>query len=90
VERQNLSVRNYARRFARKSLGFSKACEYLSLYLKAVQAWFNFVKPHLGLRVPSRRPGRKYDQRTPAMARGLTDHIWTWEEALRWKRPVSM
>jgi len=54
VERQNLSVRNYARRFARKSLGFSKACEYLSLYLEAVQAWFNFVKPHLGLRVPSR------------------------------------
>ncbi|MBS7627661.1 hypothetical protein KEJ36_02400 [Candidatus Bathyarchaeota archaeon] len=32
------------------------------------------------------KPGRKYDQRTPAMAQGLRNHIWTWEEVLRWRR----
>jgi hypothetical protein len=26
--------------------------------------------------------GRKWQQRTPAMAAGLTDHIWTLEELL--------
>lgn len=89
IERQNLSVRNYARRFTRKSLCFSKAQEYLNLCLNILQAWFNFTKPHYSLRVPSDKPGRKYDQRTPAMAQGITDHIWTWEEILRWRSRPS-
>ena len=31
--------------------------------------------------------GRKWQQRTPAMAAGLTDHVWTMEELLRYRVP---
>ena len=39
VERQNLSVRNYGKRFARKTICFSKDGEYLASYLEVLQAW---------------------------------------------------
>jgi hypothetical protein len=41
-------------------------------------------RPHSALRLPLPQPviGRRYDQRTPAMAIGLTDHAWTWREFL--------
>jgi hypothetical protein len=29
--------------------------------------------------------GRRYRQRTPAMAIGLADHVWSWEEFLSFK-----
>jgi hypothetical protein len=29
--------------------------------------------------------GRRYQPRTPAMAIGLTDHIWTWDEFLHYR-----
>ena len=44
VERQNLSVRNYGKRFARKTICFSKDGEYLESYLEVLQAWFDFTK----------------------------------------------
>jgi hypothetical protein len=45
----------------------------------------NWLRPHLALRRPLAEPidGRRYERRTPAMALGLTDHLWTWEEFLR-------
>jgi hypothetical protein len=48
-------------------------------------AIYNFVKPHRALRrrLRSGKPGsRKWQQLTPAMAAGLTDHIWSLEELL--------
>lgn len=60
-------------------------------YLYAITAhfryWFRFcyfvARPHSSLRtvVPGWRA--KYRERTPAMAAGLTDHIWTVEDILR-------
>jgi len=29
--------------------------------------------------------GRKWQERTPAMVAGLTDHVWTMEEVLRYR-----
>jgi hypothetical protein len=31
--------------------------------------------------------GRRYRQQTPAMAIGLTDHVWSWEEFLSYPVP---
>jgi len=42
-------------------------------------------RPHSALKVKLRQPaahGRLWQQRTPAMAAGLTDHIWSLEELL--------
>jgi hypothetical protein len=32
---------------------------------------------------------RKWEQRTPAMAEGLTDHVWSLEELLTFRMPVQ-
>jgi len=45
---------------------------------------YNFCWPHESLRVRA-SGGRKWRERTPAMAAGLTDHLWTLEEMLRYR-----
>lgn len=82
-ERQNLSVRNYGKRFARKTICFSKDGEYLASYIDILQAWFNFIKTHRSLRM--KNPDGSFTQRTPAMAQGLKDRPLTWNDILRWK-----
>ena len=80
VERHNGTDRNRNARKVRKTYCFSKdwevheAVSYLTLYS------YNFCWPVRTLRRGSRRKG--YRQRTPAMAAGLTDHIWSLEEWL--------
>jgi len=45
---------------------------------------YNFCWPHASLRLPA-RGGRKWQERTPAMAAALTDHVWTMDEMLRYR-----
>jgi predicted GNAT superfamily acetyltransferase len=54
------------------------------------QAFYNFARPHMSLRVTIPEPQRvskglfqqKWKQRTPAMAAGLTNYVWTFRELL--------
>jgi hypothetical protein len=89
VERDNLTSRQSNGRLVRKTLSHSKKDYYLQRHLDLEDAVFNFVRPHQALRVTLPRPihGRKWKQRTPAMAAGLTDHIWTLEELLSYRIP---
>lgn len=89
VERDNLTSRQSNGRLVRKTLSYSKKAYYLQQHLDLEDAVFNFVRPHLSLRVALPQPlnGRKWQQRTPAMAAGLTDHIWTLEELLSYRVP---
>jgi hypothetical protein len=70
VERTNLSVRLFNRRFTRLTLGFSKKLMNLRHSMALFIAHFNFCRVHnlLG--------------RTPAMEAELTNHVWTIEELL--------
>ena len=78
IERHNGSDRNRNRRKVRKTCCFSKdwqvheAMTYFTMYS------YNFCWPVRTLRVKVSR--KKYRQRTPAMAAGLTDHVWTIRE----------
>ncbi len=47
---------------------------------------YNFSTPHHSLRVEA-EPGseQKWAERTPAMAAGLAEHVWTMEELLRYR-----
>jgi IS1 family transposase len=78
IERHNGSDRNRNRRKVRKTCCFSKdwgvheAMTYFTMYS------YNFCWPVRTLRVPVGE--KQYQQRTPAMAAGLTDHIWTSRE----------
>lgn len=87
IERDNLTLRQELRRLARKTLGFSKNRRELQHALDFIDAHDNFVKPHRGLRVRAALDSnRRWLLRTPAMAAGLTDHPWTLEELLCYRR----
>lgn len=82
VERTQLTMRQMNGRLVRKTLSFSKKVERL----KAACAWedtvYNLVRPCRSLRVEAPLGRRRWEQRTPAMAAGLTDHVWTLQELL--------
>ena len=85
VERNHLTMRQNVGRLVRKAPSFSKSAHYLQRHIDLEDAVYNFVKPHRSLRQASRDgqdKRRKWEQQTPAMAAGLTDHIWTIEELL--------
>ncbi len=72
VERQNLTMRMGMRRFTRLTNGFSKKVENHAAAIALHFMYMNFARPHKSLANPY--------PRTPAMAAGLADHIWTCEE----------
>lgn len=88
IERQNGTDRHRNSRKVRKTYRFSKdwqlheAATYFSLYT------YNFCWEVRTLREPI--GGGRYRSRTPAMAAGLTDHVWTLEEWLTYPaRPIK-
>src|SRR4030042_5054053 len=72
VERQNLTMRMNMRRFTRLTNAFSKKLENHIYALALYFMHYNFARPHKTLAYPY--------PKTPAMAAGLTDHVWTIEE----------
>lgn len=89
IERLNLTIRNSLARFVRKTMNCSKILKRHSNALDFFQAWYNFVKPHKSLRLEINQGNKRWMQRTPAMAEGLTDHIWTIRELLDFRIPIQ-
>jgi len=72
VERQNLNMRMGMRRFTRLTNGFSRKVENLAHAVSLHFLHHNLARPHAALKDPY--------PRTPAMAAGVADHVWTLEE----------
>lgn len=72
VERQNLTMRMGIRRFTRLTNGFSKKLRNHAAAVSLHFFYMNWGRPHKSLANPY--------PRTPAMAAGLSDHVWTCEE----------
>lgn len=87
IERNNLTLRQYSRRLGRKTNGFSKDISKLEAQLYLALGYYHFVKEHFGLRQASTDNSKKWLQRTPAMAAGITDHIWSTRELLIYRVP---
>jgi len=87
IERNNLTLRQHSRRLTRKTNGFSKDITKLEAQLYLALGYYHFVKEHFGLRQESKGNGKKWIQRTPAMAAGITDHIWNTRELLIYRVP---
>jgi IS1 family transposase len=68
AERQNLTMRMRMRRFTRLTNAFSKKLENLEHAVALHFFHYNFIRRHQSLRV------------TPAMAAGVTNHLWSLEE----------
>lgn len=71
VERNNLTIRSFMRRFGRLSLGFSKKFENLEAAINLHVCYFNFCW----------RP-ESLSGWTPAMAAGITNHVWSFHDLL--------
>jgi hypothetical protein len=83
IERDNLTLRQELHRLGRKTLGFSKNRRELQNALDFIDAHDNFVKPHSALRLrASSKRNRAWIRRTPAMAAGIANHVWSLEELL--------
>ena len=72
VERQNLTMRMGMRRFTRLTNGFSKKLDNHMAAIAIHFMHYNFARPHKTLANPY--------PRTPAMAAGIADHVWTLTE----------
>jgi hypothetical protein len=71
VERCNLSVRTFLKRFTRLALGFSKKLANLEAAVALFLAYYTFCW----------RPGKL--RVTPAIAAGVTNRLWRMEDLLR-------
>jgi IS1 family transposase len=68
VERQNLTMRMSMRRFTRLTNAFSKKVDNHMAAIALHFMWYNFGRIHKSLRI------------TPAMAAGVSDHVWAMDE----------
>ena len=80
VERHNGTDRNRNARKVRKTYCFSKDWEVHEAMTCFTLYSSNFCSPVRTLR--EEIAPKRYRQRTPAMAAGLTDHVWSLEEWL--------
>jgi len=84
IERLNLTIRHHVAALGRKVLSLAKTQMGLKAQLHLCQAYHNLCLPHSLLRLPLPEPQptrgdgspKKWLQRTPAMAAGITGHIW--------------
>jgi hypothetical protein len=95
VERLNLSLRQHVAAIGRRVTTLCKGEEGLRQQLVLFQDYHNFCLPHASLRLPLAEPestngtgsAKRWYLQTPAMAAGLTDHVWSLREVLLFRVP---
>ena len=95
IERVNLSIRQHVAAVGRRVMTLCKGEDGLRQQLALYHTYYNFCLPHASLRQPLPQPeptngtgsAKRWQSRTPAMAAGLTDHVWTLREVLLFRVP---
>jgi len=95
IERLNLSLRQHVAAVGRRVTTLCKGEAGLRQELTLYQVYYNFCLPHTSLRLPLPQPvpthgtgsAKQWRPCTPAMAAGLTDHVWTLREMLQFRVP---
>ena len=103
VERMNLTIRQHVAAVGRRVSTLCKGEAGLREQLAMFHCYYNFCLPHASVRLPLPQPeltnGSSSTKQgrpcTPAMAAGLTDHVWTLREVLLyrvppWPQPVEV
>lgn len=80
VERNNGTSRHFNSRKQRDTYAFSKQLAEHEAMSWLMLTHYNFCWKHRMLR--EKLGGQRYAQRSPAMAAGIADHVWTIEELL--------
>jgi IS1 family transposase len=95
IERVNLSLRQHVAAIGRRVTTLCKHEDGVRQQLALYHVYYNFCLPHASLRVPLPQPlptngtgsAKQWRPCTPAMAAGLTDHVWTLREVLLYRVP---
>ncbi len=95
IERLNLEFRQHVAAIGRRVNTLCKHEAGLRQQLAIFQRYHNFVLPHASLRLPlpecdaicETGSGKRWQPQTPAMAAGLTDHVWSLREVLMFRVP---
>src|SRR2546427_2797131 len=95
VERINLTIRQHVAAIGRRVTTLCKGEDGVRQQLVLYQTYYNFCLPHASLRqplpqsVPTNGSGsaKIWQSRTPAMAAGLTDHVWSLRAVLLFRVP---
>jgi len=95
VERINLTIRQHVAAVGRRVSTLCKGEDGMRQQLTLYSVYYNFCLPHASLRQPlpqlvplhSTGSAQQWRPCTPAMAAGLTDHIWTLGEVLLFRVP---
>src|SRR5262247_3278023 len=95
VERLNLDLRQCVVAIGRRVNTLCRGEEGLRDRLVLFQTYHNFVLPHASLRQPLAHPiptngdgsTKLWQPCTPAMAAGLSDHVWSLKEVLLYRVP---
>jgi len=103
VERINLTIRQHVAAVGRRVSTLCKGEDGLRQQLAVFHCYYNFCLPHASVRQPLPQPeptkgsgsATQWRPCTPAMAAGLTDHVWTLREVLLfrvppWPQPVGV
>jgi IS1 family transposase len=95
VERLNLTIRQHVAAIGRRVTTVCKSEEGWRPQVVLLQLYYNFVLPHASVRqalaepVPTNGGGsaKLWRPCTPAMAVGLTDHVWSLREVMMFRVP---
>ena len=95
VERLNLDIRQRVAAVGRRVNTLCQGEDGSRDQLAVYHVYYNFVLPHASLRQPLAEPiptngtgsARVWRPYTPAMAAGLTDHVWSLREVLLFRVP---
>ena len=89
IERLNLSIRQHVPGLGRRVNTLTCSSDNLAQQVGLYQSYYNFCLPHdtLKLALEHEHPRKRWLARSPAMAVGLTDHLWSLGEMLAFRVP---
>jgi transposase-like protein len=77
IERVNLTIRRGVAPLMRKTWSLAQSPQHLLLHTQWWRTYYHFVRPHDSLQLPVPGLPRARFLRTPAMAAGVTEHLWS-------------
>ena len=86
IEQLNATFRAALAPLTRRGRRLAHGAALLTSGMGLVGTTYNMCWPHARLRLRA-RGRRTWQERTPAMAADLTDHVWTMDELLRYRVP---
>jgi len=95
IERVHLSIRQHVAAVGRRVTTLCKGEDGVRQQLVLYHVYYNFCLPHASVRQPLPQPeptngtgsAKQWQPCTPAMAAGLTEHVWSLTEVLLYRVP---